>query len=62
MFSLDYKNISVTLCHMVCRVNIVGGTGYTGKLYKAATGTLTWISHIGNEIPKTIKPKPELPE
>jgi len=52
MFSLEYKQISADSLDIWCVGSTGGGSGYTGKLYKARTGTLTGIAHLGNGLPQ----------
>ena len=52
MFSLDYRQISPDSLDIWCVGSTGGGTGFTGKLYKSRTGSLTGIVHEGNAIPQ----------
>ncbi len=55
MFSYDYKQISADSTAIWCVGSTGSSTGFTGKLYKAVTGTLTGIKTISTEIPESYK-------
>src|SRR5205814_856287 len=44
--------ISADSLDIWCVGSTGGSSNFTGKLFKARTGTLTGITHTGNEIPK----------
>ncbi|HEY3250106.1 MAG TPA: T9SS type A sorting domain-containing protein [Ignavibacteria bacterium] len=55
MFSMDYKAISPDSMDVWCVGSTGGGTGYTGKLYKARIQNLVGINLINSEVPKEFK-------
>jgi len=55
MFSLEYKAVSPDSMDVWCVGSTGGGTGYTGKLYKARLQNLVGISLINSEIPQQFR-------
>lgn len=51
MFSIDYKAVSPDSMDVWCVGSTGGGTGYTGKLYKARLQNLVGINPVSSEIP-----------
>lgn len=55
MFSIEYKAVSPDSMDVWCVGSTGGGTGYTGKLYKARMQNLVGVIHVSSIIPEDFR-------